>query len=117
MTDCIFCKIAAHEVPSTIVYEDDAVVAFKDLDPQAPVHVLVIPRDHYADIADVVPGDVLAAMAHAVSCVAHDTGIDKTGFRVISNTGDDAGQTVHHLHWHVLGGKGLGAGLLPADAE
>lgn len=117
MTDCIFCKIAAHEVPSTVVYEDEKVIAFRDLEPQAPTHVLVIPKHHYANIADDVPADVLGAMAHAVGEVAKSEGIDKTGFRVIANTGDDAGQTVHHFHMHVLGGKGLGTGLLPADAE
>ena len=117
MTDCIFCKIAAHEVPSTVVYEDEKVIAFRDLDPQAPTHVLVIPKCHYANIADNVPADVLAAMAHAVGEVAKSEGIDASGFRVISNSGDDAGQTVHHFHMHVLGGKNLGAGLLPADAE
>ncbi|MCI1665236.1 MAG: histidine triad nucleotide-binding protein [Atopobiaceae bacterium] len=113
MSDCVFCGIASHEIPATVVYEDDLVIAFKDLEPEAPVHVLVIPKEHYGSIIDDVPDDVLVAMRHAVVYVAHETGIDETGFRVITNTGDDAGQTVHHFHMHVLGGRDLGAGLLP----
>ncbi|MCI1934436.1 MAG: histidine triad nucleotide-binding protein [Atopobiaceae bacterium] len=114
MSDCIFCKIANHEIESSYVYEDDKVVAFKDLNPQAPVHILVVPKVHYDNLIDDVPADVLAALAHAVKVVAHATGIDKTGFRVIANTGDAAGQTVHHLHLHVLGGCNLGEGLIPS---
>ena len=105
--DCIFCKIANHDIESDYVYEDDLVCAFKDMNPQAPVHVLVVPKDHYDNIVDDVPGEVLAAMAHAVKEVAKRTGIDKTGFRCITNTGDDGGQSVHHLHVHVLGGRKL----------
>lgn len=109
--DCIFCKISAHEVPSTIVYEDDKVIAFDDLSPQAPVHTLVIPKEHYRDITDGVPAETLAAMARAIEEVARAKGLDD-GFRVISNKGEDAGQTVMHFHMHVLGGKPLGEGLL-----
>lgn len=109
--DCIFCKIAAHEIPSTIVYEDDLVIAFDDLEPQAPVHTLVVPKEHYENIIDNVPAETLAAMSHAVSEVARAKGLDD-GFRVIANTGAAAGQTVMHLHWHVLGGKPLGEGLV-----
>ena len=111
MSDCIFCKIAAHEIPSTVVYEDDAVIAFDDLSPQAPVHTLVVPKAHYESMADEVPAGVLAAMAHAVREVARAKGLDE-GFRLIANTGAVAGQTVMHLHWHVLGGKELGEGLV-----
>lgn len=111
MDDCIFCKIAAHEIPSTVVYEDDLVIAFDDLAPQAPVHTLVIPKKHYQDITDGVPAETLAAMAHAVDEVAKAKGLD-SGFRVISNKGADAGQTVMHFHMHVLGGKPLGEGLV-----
>ncbi|MGN0076675.1 MAG: histidine triad nucleotide-binding protein [Parafannyhessea sp.] len=110
--DCIFCKIANHEIESDYVYEDDLVCAFKDMNPQAPVHVLVVPKDHYDNLIDDVPGEVLAAMAHAVKEVAKKTGIDKEGFRVIANTGAAAGQTVMHLHLHVLGGKKLGEKIL-----
>ena len=100
MDDCIFCKIAAHQIPSTVVYEDDKVIAFDDQAPQAPVHTLVIPKDHYANIID-----------NAVSEVARAKGLDD-GFRVIANTGEVAGQTVHHFHMHVLGGKPLGENLV-----
>lgn len=114
MSDCIFCKIAAHETPSTIVYEDDLVIAFDDLNPQAPVHTLVIPKQHFDSIIDDVPAEVLAAMVHAVGEVARAKGLD-AGFRVITNTGADAGQTVKHFHMHVLGGRPLGEGLIQAD--
>lgn len=110
--NCVFCKIANHVFESDYVYEDDLVAAFRDLNPQAPVHVLVVPKRHYANIVDGVDAQTLAAMAHAVDEVAKSEGIRESGFRVIANTGDDAGQTVHHLHWHVLGGKGLGEGLV-----
>ena len=102
MCDCIFCKIANHEIPSTVVYEDDQVIAFDDLNPQAPVHTLVIPKKHYSDIADNV---------HAIQEVAKAKGLED-GFRVISNKGVNAGQTVMHFHMHVLGGKNLGENLI-----
>ena len=106
MCDCIFCKIANHEIPSTVVYEDDQVIAFDDLNPQAPVHTLVIPKKHYSDIADNVPAETMGAMAHAIQEVAKAKGLED-GFRVISNKGVNAGQTVMHFHMHVLGGKNL----------
>ncbi|WP_077598054.1 histidine triad nucleotide-binding protein [Olsenella urininfantis] len=105
--DCIFCRIAAGEIPSDFLYEDDLVVAFPDISPLAPVHVLVVPKEHYENIMDDVPAETLSALAHAIGIVAEKTGIDKTGFRCIANTGDDGGQTVHHLHIHVLGGRPL----------
>lgn len=111
MSDCIFCKIANHEIPSTVVYEDELVIAFDDLSPQAPVHTLVIPKAHYANAIDNVPAEVLAAMMHAVAEVARIKGLDD-GFRLISNKGEYAGQTVMHFHIHVLGGKPLGEGLI-----
>lgn len=111
MSDCIFCKIAAHEIPSTVVYEDELVIAFDDLSPQAPVHTLVIPKEHYQDITDGVPAETLAAMVHAIGEVAKEKGLG-TGFRVISNKGADAGQTVMHFHIHVLGGEPLGENLI-----
>lgn len=114
MSDCIFCKIANHEIESSYVYEDELVCAFRDMSPVAPTHVLVVPKAHYANLVDGVPAETLAAMAHAVDEVARAEGIRESGFRVIANTGDDAGQTVHHLHWHVIGGKPLGEGLIPA---
>ena len=111
MSDCIFCKIAEHEIPATVVYEDDLVIAFDDLNPQAPVHTLVIPKAHYENIIDGVPAETLAAMTHAVAEVARIKGLDE-GFRVISNKGVNAGQTVMHFHMHVLGGKNLGENLI-----
>lgn len=111
MSDCIFCKIAAHEIPSTVVYEDELVIAFDDLSPQAPVHTLVIPKEHYQDITDGVPAETLAAMVHAIGEVAKAKDLD-AGFRVISNKGADAGQTVMHFHMHVLGGEPLGENLI-----
>lgn len=111
MSNCIFCKIAAHEIPSTVVYEDELVIAFDDLSPQAPVHTLVIPKEHYQDITDGVPAETLAAMVHAIGEVAKAKGLG-AGFRVISNKGADAGQTVMHFHIHVLGGEPLGENLI-----
>lgn len=111
MSDCIFCKLANHEIPTNIVFEDDLVAAFEDANPQAPVHVLVVPKAHYENIIDDVPAETLAAMANAVKEVARIKGLDE-GFRVITNKGEAAGQTVMHLHWHVLGGKTLGEGLV-----
>jgi histidine triad (HIT) family protein len=106
---CLFCGIAAGEIPATVVHETDRTVAFRDLNPVAPTHVLVIPRDHHADmaaLADADPayaGEVLAAAAQ----VARQEGLTG-GYRLVANTGDDAGQSVHHLHVHVLGGRSLG---------
>ena len=111
MDDCIFCKIANKEIPTTFLYEDELVCAFRDLNPQAPTHVLVVPKQHYANIIDGVPAETLAAMAHAVDEVATQEGIRDSGFRVIANTGKDAGQTVNHLHWHVIGGVNIGERL------
>ena len=109
--DCLFCKMAAGESPVNKVYEDDTVLAVHDIDPQAPVHVLVIPKAHYENIIDGGPAETLAAMMHAVAEVARIKGLDE-GFRVISNKGEAAGQTVMHVHLHVLGGKPLGEGLV-----
>lgn len=110
--DCIFCKIANHVIESDYIYEDDLVCAFRDMSPQAPTHVLVVPKEHYDNLIDDVPADTLAALAHGVAEVARAEGIEGSGFRTIANTGDDAGQTVHHLHLHVMGGTRLGEGLI-----
>ena len=114
MSDCIFCKIANGEIPSEFLYEDERVVAFRDLSPQAPVHVLVVPKEHHDNFVDDVPAETLASMERAVKAVAERTGIAESGFRCIMNTGSAAGQTVMHLHMRVLGGKPLGEGLIPA---
>ena len=113
MSDCIFCKIASGEIPSSVFYEDELVVAFDDLSPQAPVHSLIIPREHYAHVGDDVPGDVAAAMLAAVPIVAVMKGVADSGYRIIANTGADAAQTVPHFHIHLLGGTPLGEGMLP----
>ncbi len=106
--DCIFCKIAMGEIPSNKVYEDDLCLAFHDINPQAPVHVLVIPKTHIAS-ADEIGADNSAAVAHifeVIPTVAKKAGITN-GYRVITNCGEDACQTVKHLHFHVMGGKRL----------
>lgn len=109
MADCIFCKIASGEIPSTMVYEDDTVAAFKDLEPQAPTHVLIIPKKHVVSAADLSDGDrELAAhiFCDVVPKLAKELKLSK-GFRVVTNVGEDGGQTVMHLHFHLLGGRSM----------
>lgn len=109
MNDCLFCKIAAGEIPSTKVYEDDEALAFRDIAPQAPVHVLVIPKKHIGGFSDAANEDD-AALAHlwrVAAAVAKSEGVAESGFRIVSNCGKDAQQTVPHLHLHVLGGRAL----------
>ena len=106
--DCLFCKIVAGEIPSTKVYEDELVLAFRDIAPQAPTHILVIPKCHIGSVAE-INGDNSAVVAHifqVIAQVAENEGLEK-GYRVVSNCGADAGQTVNHLHFHILGGKAL----------
>jgi histidine triad (HIT) family protein len=107
--DCLFCKIIAGAIPSTVVHEDEATLAFRDLEPQAPTHVLVIPRHHVpnvAALADEEPEDA-AALLRAVAAVAAQEGIAEGGYRTVFNTGADAQQTVFHAHIHVLGGRAM----------
>ena len=110
VADCLFCKIVAREVPATVVLETDRALAFRDLNPQAPTHVLVVPKDHFADAEALAAADdgwaddVLKA-AHAV---AVQEGIAEPGYRLVFNTGEAAGQTVFHVHVHVLGGRNMG---------
>lgn len=109
MSSCLFCRIVAGEIPATVVAETARTLAFRDVAPQAPTHVLVVPREHHADAAacaDADPALLGEVMAAAVD-VARQEGLDG-GYRLLTNTGDDAGQTVHHLHVHVLGGRPLG---------
>jgi histidine triad (HIT) family protein len=115
MSECLFCKIAAHEIPADIVYEDDDVIAFEDVNPQLPVHTLIIPKKHYAHIGDDVPAHILGKVFGAVGTVARLKEVDKTGYRIVANTGEDGRQTVHHLHVHVLGGAFLPIRMGPAD--
>jgi len=113
MTDCIFCKIAAGDIPSDKVYEDDLVYAFRDINPQAPQHILVIPKTHIPSAAHITAENTHLAGAcfGAIAVIAQAEGLDG-GFRVINNCGPDGGQTVGHLHFHILGGKNLGERLL-----
>jgi histidine triad (HIT) family protein len=109
MADCLFCKIAAGEIPSRKVFEDDDLVAFEDISPRAPVHVLVIPRRHVATLNDVTPADdvVLGSLVRAGARIARDRGVADGGYRLVLNCNADAGQSVWHVHLHVLGGRSL----------
>ena len=109
MENCLFCKIIRGEIPSAKVYEDDQVYAFRDINPQAPVHVLVIPKVHAASLgaAEQLTDHQLAACLRACAKVAELEGLKETGFRVVSNCGKDACQSVGHLHFHVLGGRAM----------
>ena len=108
MSDCLFCKIIAGSIPSTKVYEDETVLAFRDIAPQAPTHILVIPKAHIASVNEVTAENsaVVAHIFQVIPQIAKAEGLDN-GYRVVSNCGADAGQTVHHLHFHILGGKAL----------
>ena len=108
MENCLFCKIIAGDIPSTTVYEDETVLAFRDIAPQAPTHILVIPKTHIGSVAEIT-GENSSVVAHifeVIPAIARAEGLE-SGYRVVSNCGDDAGQTVHHLHFHILGGKKL----------
>ncbi len=107
--DCIFCKIVSGEIPSNKAYEDESVLAFYDLEPQAPVHVLIIPKEHITSVAE-INGENSGVVAHifeVASKLAKELGLDD-GFRIVTNTGDSAGQSVKHLHFHLLGGRDFG---------
>jgi len=112
MTDCLFCKIIGGEIPSQQVYDDENVIAFRDIAPHAPVHILIVTKEHITSAAEICPenSQLVAKCFEVVSKLAKSEGLDN-GFRVISNSGPDGGQTVPHLHFHLLGGKKLGAGL------
>lgn len=109
MDDCLFCRIVAQETPAEIVAEDDTTLAFNDINPQAPTHILVIPKKHIANSAAVETGDEpLVGHVIRMACrVAADAGVNETGFRLVLNNGPDAGEAVNHLHLHVLGGRRL----------
>lgn len=106
--DCVFCKIAAGEIPSNKAYEDEKVLAFYDLDPQAPVHILIIPREHIGSCADITPENsaIVAHIFEVAAKLAEEKGLSE-GFRIVSNAGKDGGQTVPHLHFHLLGGRSM----------
>lgn len=105
--DCLFCKIAAGSLPADVVYQDDELMAFRDINPQAPVHLLVIPRRHVAslDAADDAQAALLGRLMLAARDMARSEGIAESGYRTVMNVGSDGGQTVHHVHLHVLGGR------------
>jgi len=107
--DCVFCKIINKEIPSTVVYEDDKILAFKDINPMAPVHVLIVPKIHVQSLneLDNVSLEYINYAFSKISEIAEILGIDKSGYRTIINTGSDAGQTVKHVHIHILGGTKL----------
>ena len=108
MSDCLFCKIVAGDIPSTKVYEDEKILAFRDIAPMAPTHILVIPKAHIGSVAEITADncDVVAHIFKTIPAIAEAEGLTN-GYRVVSNCGPDAGQTVHHLHFHILGGKPL----------
>ena len=109
MSNCLFCKIASGEIPSAVVYQDDTLVAFRDLNPQAPLHVLVIPRRHVATLNDLAGVDdaLVGSMQRAAAAIAKEHGYAERGFRTVMNCNADAGQTVFHIHLHLLAGRGL----------
>ena len=108
MSDCLFCKIIAGSIPSTKVYEDETVFAFRDIAPQAPTHILVIPKVHLSSVNDITAENsaVVSHIFEVIPQIAQAEGLTG-GYRVVSNCGEHAGQTVHHLHFHILGGKQL----------
>ena len=106
MSDCIFCKIVGGDIPSAKVYEDDYVYAFNDIDPQAPVHIVLVPKKHYDNIKDLDDDKIKISIFNAIQKIALDQKLDG-GFRVVCNTGEQGGQTVEHLHFHILSGRNL----------
>ena len=107
--DCLFCKIAAGEIPSTKVYEDDVVYAFRDIEPQAPVHVLIIPKTHISSVNDINEEncEIVGHIFKVAAEIAKNEGIAEDGYRIVTNIGKNGGQTVGHLHYHMLGGRSL----------
>jgi histidine triad (HIT) family protein len=107
--DCLVCRIIAGDVPAALVFQDEALVAFKDINPQAPLHLLVVPRRHIATLNDLEPEDdaLVGSMFRRASALARERGYDQRGFRTVFNTNRDAGQTLFHIHLHLLAGRGL----------
>lgn len=107
MNDCLFCKIVEGEVPADVVHREDDVVAFRDINPQAPTHILIIPSEHLESARAVkhAHGDLMVQIFHVAAHLAKAEGVDRSGWRLVTNVGADAGQTVHHLHFHLLGGR------------
>jgi len=107
MSDCIFCKIVGREIPARVVYEDDVLLAFEDIRPQAPVHILIIPKDHFASLAEASEkkSALLGRLLLQAKDIARLKNLEGTGYRIVLNTGRDSGQDVPHLHFHLLGGR------------
>ena len=106
---CLFCRIVQREIPASIVYEDERMLAFNDINPQAPTHVLIIPKRHLETLNDLAPGDdsLVGEMIRRGAAIARERGVSEGGYRTVFNTNADAGQSVFHIHLHVLGGRGL----------
>ncbi len=114
MEDCIFCKIVKGEIPSNKVYEDDEILAFKDINPLAPIHILVIPKKHITSTNDIQPEDekLMGKIFLTIKQIAKKEGFAEEGYRVVNNCGENGGQEVNHLHFHILGGKKLGTKIV-----
>lgn len=111
MENCIFCKIINKEIPSTIVYEDEKVIAFNDVNPVTPIHILIVPKEHIEKVLDIEEEkmDIISHIFKVINKIAKDQGFAEKGYRIITNCGKDSGQEVMHLHFHILAGKKLGA--------
>ena len=109
MPDCLFCKIIGHEIPATMIYEDERLVALQDINPQAPTHVLIVPRRHIVTLNDLTSDDrdLIGAMVQRAAAIARDAGHAETGYRTVFNCNEDGGQTVFHIHLHLLAGRPL----------
>lgn len=105
--DCLFCKIIAGEIPSAKVYEDEKVYAFKDINPVAPVHVLVVPKKHYSSVMEVDDTQIIAHIFEVIQKLAKELGVSEDGFRIVNNCGDNGCQSVKHIHFHLIGGRPL----------
>lgn len=114
MEDCIFCKIINREIPSDIVYEDDEIIAFKDINPAAPIHILVIPKKHIPSLVELEKEDeiLVGKIYSVINKIAEEQGVKESGYRVIVNCGKDAGQEVAHLHFHLLAGRQFGEKII-----
>jgi histidine triad (HIT) family protein len=116
MSDCIFCKIARGDIPSQLIYEDEHVVAFHDLHPVAPVHALIVPKTHVRNLEDLARHEqgeaILGQVLRAIPAVAASLGVSERGYRLINNCGPDGGQTIEHVHFHLIGGRALGEKMI-----